>query len=103
MRPRPARSTPTGSTPVTGVTHTHGAARLRPPHSHSDPAGKDNSSHSTENMACMIAGRAGGLKGGQHLVATGMHPGNVLNTAMRAVGVDQDLGEVVGVVPGLLA
>ena len=57
----------------------------------------------TENMACMIAGRAGGLKGGQHLVATGMHPGNVLNTAMRAGGVDQDLGEVVGVVPGLLA
>ena len=68
-----------------------------------DPAGKDNSSHSTENMACMIAGRAGGLKGGQHVVATDMHPGNVLNTAMRAVGVDKDLGEVVGVIPGLLA
>ena len=68
-----------------------------------DPAGKDNSSHSTENMACLIAGRAGGLRGGQHIVATDMHPGNVLNTAMRAVGVDQDLGEVVGVVPGLLA
>lgn len=68
-----------------------------------DPAGKENSSHSTENMACMIAGRAGGLKGGQHIVATDMHPGNVLNTAMKAVGVDQQLGEVVGVIPGLLA
>jgi hypothetical protein len=54
-------------------------------------------------MACMIAGRAGGLKGGQHIVAQDMHPGNVLNTAMRAVGVDKDLGEVVGVIPGLLA
>lgn len=70
-----------------------------------DPAGggKENSSHSTERMACMIAGRAGGLKGGQHLAAEGLHPGNVLNTAMKAVGVDAQLGEVVGVVPGLLA
>ncbi len=70
-----------------------------------DPAGggKENSSHSTENMACMIAGRAGGLKGGLHVATAGMHPGNVLNTAMRAVGVDQDLGEVVGVIPELLA
>lgn len=68
-----------------------------------DPAGADNSSHSTENMACMIAGRAGGLKHGIHVVAQDMHPGNVLNTAMRAVGVDQDLGEVVGVIPDLLS
>lgn len=67
-----------------------------------DPAGKDNSSHSTENMACMIAGRAGGLKHGIHVAAPGMHPGHVLNTAMRAVGVDKELGEVVGVIPELL-
>lgn len=68
-----------------------------------DPAGAENSSHSTENMACMIAGRAGGLKHGIHVVAQDMHPVHVLNTAMRAVGVDQDLGEVVGFIPDLLS
>ena len=31
-----------------------------------------------------------------------MHPVHVLNTAMRCVGVDADLGEVVGTVPGLM-
>jgi hypothetical protein len=62
----------------------------------------DNSSHSTENMACMIAGGAGGLTQGEHVVASGLHPVNVLITAMHAVGVEQDLGEVSGTVPGLL-
>ena len=65
--------------------------------------GKTNSSHSTENMACLIAGRAGGLKGGQHVVATGKHPANVLITAMNAVGVaGSSLGEVSGNIPALL-
>jgi hypothetical protein len=60
--------------------------------------GKANSSHSTENMACLIAGRAGGLKGGQHVVAAGKHPANVLITAMNAVGVSGNLGEVTGAI-----
>src|SRR5258706_7402872 len=47
-------------------------------------SGKTLSTHSTENMACLIAGRAGGLKPGQHVVATGKHPANVLVSAMRA-------------------
>jgi hypothetical protein len=65
--------------------------------------GKTNSSHSTENMACLIAGRAGGIKGGQHVVATGKHPANVLITAMNAVGVSGNtLGEVTGAIPALL-
>jgi hypothetical protein len=65
--------------------------------------GKTNSSHSTENMACLIAGRAGGIKGGQHVVATGKHPANVLITAMNAVGVSgSSLGEVTGNIPALL-
>lgn len=69
-----------------------------------DPQGvKDNSSHSTERMACLIAGRAGGLKPGQHVVATGKHPVNVINSAMKAVGVEKDLGEVTGVIPELFA
>jgi Protein of unknown function (DUF1552) len=69
-----------------------------------DPgSGNPESSHSTENMAVCVAGGAGGLVQGQHLVATGYHPVNVLNTAMHAVGVEEDLGEVVGEIPGLRA
>src|SRR5213078_1564275 len=56
--------------------------------------GKTNSSHSTENMACLIAGGAGGLRPGQHVVATGKHPANVVISAMNAVGVPEKLGEV---------
>lgn len=67
-----------------------------------DPEGaKDNSAHSTERMAALIAGRAGGLKPGKHIVATGKHPVNVTNSAMKAVGVDKNLGEVTGVIPEL--
>lgn len=67
-----------------------------------DPAtGDEFRTHSTENMAVCVAGGAGGLRQGEHVVADGMHPVNVVNTAMRAVGVNQDLGEVVGTVPGL--
>jgi len=66
-------------------------------------SGKTDSSHSTENMACLVAGRAGGLKPGQHVVATGQHPANVLITAMNAVGVAGNLGEVSGAIPALSA
>lgn len=63
-----------------------------------DPGGqKDNSSHSTENMACLVAGRAGGLKPGKHIVAAGKHPANVLVSAMNAAGLAAgSLGEVSG-------
>jgi hypothetical protein len=64
--------------------------------------GKTNSTHSTENMAALIAGRAGGLKGGLHVAATGKHPANVLITAMNAVGVPGNLGEVSGNISSLL-
>lgn len=63
--------------------------------------GKTNSTHSTENMACLIAGRAGGLKPGQHVAATGKHPANVLISAMKAVGMPEKLGEVSGALPQL--
>ena len=67
-----------------------------------DPgAGDDNSSHSTENMFTMIAGGAGGLQGGLHVDGLGRHPVNVLNTAMAAVGVDENLGEVIGTIDEL--
>ncbi len=69
-----------------------------------DPSsGLEWSSHSTQNMACLIAGRAGGLKPGKHVVATGKHPANVLVTAMNAAGVvSSTLGEVTGNIPELL-
>ncbi|HET6147615.1 MAG TPA: hypothetical protein VFH68_08785 [Polyangia bacterium] len=66
--------------------------------------GSQNSTHSTQNMACLIAGRAGGLKPGQHVAATGKHPANVLITAMNTAGVAGNaLGEVTGNIPALLA
>lgn len=70
-----------------------------------DPSsGKQDSSHSSERMACLIAGRAGGLKPGNHVVAQDMHPANVLVTAMNAVGANTPaLGEVSGEIPALRA
>lgn len=72
-------------------------------HGYDPGSGSSNSSHSTENMACMIAGRAGGLSPGRHVVAADEHPGHVLNSAMLAVGVEQDLGQVSGTLPELFA
>jgi len=68
-----------------------------------DPA--DNrmvSAHSTENMAMLVSGGAGGLKQGMHIRAAGLHPAQVLLTALRAVGyASNTLGEVSGEIPGL--
>ncbi len=68
-----------------------------------DPEGvAEGMAHSTENMAVLVGGRAGGLLGGQHIVAEGSHPVEVINTAMRAVGVETELGEVPGTIDALL-
>lgn len=60
--------------------------------------------HSSENMAALIAGRVGGLNplGGQHVSKPGGHPTQVINTALQAVGIEDQLGEVEGVVDELL-
>jgi hypothetical protein len=69
-----------------------------------DPSvGSEASVHSSENMACLIAGRAGGIAPGKHVVATGKAPANVLISAMQAVGVQGGLGEVSGSIPELVA
>jgi hypothetical protein len=62
------------------------------------------SAHSSDNMVVLIGGKAGGLNrsGGQAIRRVGEHPVKVINTAMRAVGVNQDLGEVSGHYPELL-
>ncbi len=70
-----------------------------------DPESGDALSvHSSENMSALIAGRAGGLNpdGGVHVPNPGGHPTQVINTALRAVGVDEPMGEVDGVIDGLL-
>ncbi len=61
--------------------------------------------HSSENMAALIAGHVGGLNpgGGQHVSNAGGHPTQVINTALRACGIDHEMGEVSGVVSELLS
>jgi len=68
-----------------------------------DPGAGEPAPHSTENMTCLIAGRAGGLKSGQHVVAKDKHPASVVVSAMNAVGVDGGLGEVDANIPELFA
>jgi len=59
--------------------------------------------HSGENMAALLAGRAGGLRAGQHIAAAGAHPSRVLRTAMTACGVPGDrLGDITGTIPGAI-
>jgi hypothetical protein len=53
-------------------------------------------------MIAIVGGHAGGLRVGQHIVATDKHPAQVVLTAMNAVGVSGGLGEVSGTIPGLL-
>lgn len=58
--------------------------------------------HSTENMAMLVAGRAGGLKPGKHIVKNGVHPALVTISAMKAVGHNSEtLGQMQGTVPEL--
>lgn len=70
-----------------------------------DPESGDALSvHSSENMSALIAGHAGGLnpQGGVHVSNPGGHPTEVINTALRAVGVNQTMGEVPGLIDTLL-
>lgn len=60
-----------------------------------EDVGADNETHSTENMAMIVGGRAGGLKPGKHIDGAGAHPASVLLSAMKAVGYQGTaLGEV---------
>jgi hypothetical protein len=67
-----------------------------------DPEGGKYGAHSTENMCVLIAGHGGGLRGGVHVVAKDKHPVHVINTAMNALGVSGNLGEVSGTIPELM-
>ena len=68
-----------------------------------DPeSGKSNLSHSTENMVALVAGGAGALRRGVHLVARDVHPARVVATCLQGVGLEDRLGEVSGRVPGVI-
>jgi hypothetical protein len=67
------------------------------------PGSARNSSHSTENMATLIAGRVGGLRPGQHVRGNGRHPASVTLSAMRAAGHGGPLGEISATIPELFA
>ncbi len=72
-------------------------------HGRTPESASDFQPHSTERMGALIAGKVGGLKPGRHVVATDMHPVQVLITAMNAVGTNASkLGEVTGNIPALI-
>jgi hypothetical protein len=66
--------------------------------------GGGDPNHSVDNYVMLVGGRAGGLRSGQHVSLAGrdLHPAAVMNTAMRAVGVPQDLGDITDRVDELL-
>jgi len=78
-----------------------GKGLTRDPMRSGDGGGDPN--HSVDNAVMLVGGRAGGLVSGQHVNVTGsdLHHATVINTAMRAVGVDASLGEISGTVDEL--
>jgi hypothetical protein len=61
------------------------------------------SGHGSTNMAMVLAGRPSVLRVGEHVVAqAGAHPCNAFQTAMHALGIDHDFGELPGLIPGVL-
>jgi len=61
-----------------------------------------NATHSVEKMVLLVGGRAGGLKPGRHIATAQAHPGQVLVSAMQAVGYSKNtFGEVTGNLPDL--
>lgn len=62
----------------------------------------ENQTHSVENMALILAGRAGGLLPGRHIDASGFHPAQALASGIRAAGVDvAGFGETSGGIDAL--
>ncbi|MGD8860544.1 MAG: DUF1552 domain-containing protein [Myxococcales bacterium] len=64
------------------------------------PSDAQPKTHSVEDMAMLVAGRAGGLSPGCHVPTAGAHPAQLLVSCMQAAGYAGDsLGEVSGGVP----
>ncbi|MBX7097385.1 MAG: DUF1552 domain-containing protein [Myxococcaceae bacterium] len=65
--------------------------------------GKQNQTHSSDNMIALIAGKSNGLRTDKgHVVATGRHPGQVTLSAMRSLGFTGALGELTSPVAELM-
>ncbi len=60
------------------------------------------SAHGVTDLAMLVAGAPSVLRMGEHLDVPGHHPAQVWQTAISAVGVHDDLGDLPGVVPQLL-
>ncbi|MBK6922974.1 MAG: DUF1552 domain-containing protein [Deltaproteobacteria bacterium] len=60
------------------------------------------SGHGSHDMVMAVAGRPSVLARGVHVRDTNARPSQVFQTAMHAVGVDHDFGDVPGLVGGLL-
>ncbi len=65
-------------------------------------AGHGPSSHSGNNMACLVAGTVGGLLAGEHVRLDNVHPAKVLVTALGCVGLPAKLGELTDSIPQML-
>lgn len=65
--------------------------------------GLGQSAHSGDNMAILVAGRAGGMVKGTHIATAQEHPSRVILTAMKAVGyLGDSFGQVTGKTTALL-
>lgn len=60
------------------------------------------STHSTENMSMLVAGRAGGLRSGLHIDGQQRNPAQVTLTGMRAAGYEGNFGDLSEDIPELL-
>jgi hypothetical protein len=58
-----------------------------------DPTDGSYSTHSTENMSVIVAGRGGGLQPGQHIDGARRHPAQATLSAMRAAGYAGNFGD----------
>jgi hypothetical protein len=66
--------------------------------------GYNGSAHSTDNMIVLVAGKGGGrLAAGEHVVASGKHPGEVNLTALRALGYEGKFADLTQHLPELMA
>jgi hypothetical protein len=64
--------------------------------------GKEIASHSTDSMMAILAGgHALGLKHGRHILGNNRHPGQVIRTAMQAIGVQAKFGAITDPIPEL--
>lgn len=60
-----------------------------------DPeTGSSASPHSSENMVALVAGHGSTIRNGHHVSAPDRHPAEVTLSAMRGLGIEEDLGDL---------